>query len=751
MSSFTWEKTDGLHCTSSMKYTDQSVGFVEPAFVTSQQHWQQPYGEDVKEGILDGINGFGNVNMAPAVHGSEEEEGLEHDNFGDGDYGEIEITIKFRGRTGSSTTSRKMKLTSNVHPNSGLPTALKLEQPTEDFPQCHRVFSTRDNRGVCILDAGSGCACDEFSPSILRELLGQTISPTGLAIDPSFDHRFSYAVSDFPSDEVAVSRKHRKASTSAGKKRLLSNASEEQSQILQPNKKNPRLAASMEGADDNDADDNGERHTCPYFKMYPERHLECGTKDLAQRPKIKSHIIKDHLKKSNTPIPPEIKSQKCEPWDRWCKWIVQSSSKSDRPVPNSTPDFYPILNYVVAAASEIPSDGLTCFSSVILRLFKAVQTSPNDWVPFITGLEELERSLNVTGPNIGSVNPRRAYPAPKEEDEEDDEKLAIPLEEDAPTSNRDVDELNLKLDTSLPSHCSNSELSLTQYPTSASSSAAESLPQQPPAYTLSQHPTSFSNIPESAAISMEDFTTPNPHGLFPNSDFETLSAWFNFGMAEQNHQDPSPTIEPGYFEPPPPPPPPQPQQEAIEHPPMDHLSIPPGIGTNSKSLIRAAAPPRVRKRKHGAPRPHRMEGAVLNDASPSTHTHGIKISTPNRVEKYEFEGQFSLSNFLEWLRTKFDWQFDTTDGRKLHCRDVREDIAIDNPDAIVAHLGSWATKGVFVQMPEFWLHTNSPRTLGMDKYSMFTPALVEIIQDGGFDVENMSLLLSSRQGSNGYH
>ena len=71
-----------------------------------RQHWQ--YGEDVKEGILESINGFGHI--APVVHGSEEEEGLGHDNFGDGEYGEIEITIKFRGRTGSSTTSRKLRV-----------------------------------------------------------------------------------------------------------------------------------------------------------------------------------------------------------------------------------------------------------------------------------------------------------------------------------------------------------------------------------------------------------------------------------------------------------------------------------------------------------------------------------------------------------------------------------------------------------------------------------------------------------------
>ncbi|RVD87123.1 uncharacterized protein DFL_005366 [Arthrobotrys flagrans] len=719
MSSFNWEKPDG-HCTS-MKYAEQSVGFVEPAasFVTPQ-HWQ--YGEDVKEGILDTINGFSHI--APAVHGSEEEERLEHDNFGDGEYGEIEITIKFRGRTGSSTTSRKLKLTSNS--NSSLPTVLKLEQQTDDFPQFHRVYSTRENKGVCILDADTGCACNEFSPTILRELLRQTITPTGLTIDPSFDHRFSYAVSDFPSDE-AVSRKSRKASISSGKKRLLSNASEEQSQLLQPNKKNPRLVAPIEGAEDNDGEDTGERHTCPYFKMYPEKHLECGTKDLAQRPKIKSHIIKDHLKKTNTPIPPEIKSQKCEPWDRWCKWIVQNSSKSDRPVPNSTPDFYPVLNYVVTAASEIPSDGLTCFSSVILRLFKAVQDSPNDWVPFITGLEELERSLNVTGPILGSIAPRRTHPAPKEED--DDEKLAISFEVDKPTSNGDVDELNLKLDTLPSSHCG--DLSFGQYPTSATSTTADSLPHPSSAYTLSQHPTAFSNVPEHTTI-IEDFTNSNAHNLYPNPDFE-LSAWFNFGMADPNHQDPS-TLEPECYEPPPPPPPPQPQQETIEPSPIDHLSVPPGIGTNSKSLVRAVVPPRVRKRKHGAPRPHRMEGAVLGDNSPLPHSHSVKVSSPTRVETYKFEGQFSVSNFMEWLHTKFDWQFGNADGRKLHCRDVREDIAIDTPESIIAHLGSWATKGVFVQIPEFWLHTDSSRTLAVIAegttstylYTLFTWAIVDL-------------------------
>ncbi|KAF3220750.1 hypothetical protein TWF679_008944 [Orbilia oligospora] len=739
MSSFNWQKPDG-HCTS-MKYADQSVGFVEPAAFVTPQHWQ--YGEDVKEGILETINGFSHI--APVVHGSEEEEGLGHDNFGDGEYGEIEITIKFRGRTGSSTTSRKLRLTSN--PNSSLPTVLKLEQPTDDFPQCHRIYSARENRGVCIVDADTGCACNEFSPSILRELLQQTITPTGLSIDPSFDHRFDYAVSDFPSDENVI-RKSRKASISSGKKRLLSNASEEHSQILQPNKKNPRLAAPTEGTEENDGEDTGERHTCPYFKMYPEKHLECGTKDLAQRPKIKSHIIKDHLKKTNTPIPPEIKSQKCEPWDRWCKWIVQNSSKSDRPVPNSTPDFYPILNYVVAAASEIPSDGLTCFSSVILRLFKAVQTSPNEWVSFITGLEELERSLNVTSPILGAIAPRRTNPAPKEED--DDEKLAITLEADDPTSNCDVDDLNLKLDTSLPSNCS--DLSLTHYPTSATSTTADSLPHPSSAYTLAQHhPTAFSNIPEHTTMAIDDFANSNPHNIYSNSDLDSLSMYFNFGMADTNLQDSSPALQEFYeHQAPPPPPPPQPQQETVEPPPMDHLSIPPGIGTNSKSLVRAAAQPRVRKRKHAASRPHRPEGAFLGDSGPAPHTHSVKVSSPSRVEIYEFEGQFSVSNFLEWLQSKFDWQFGASDGRKLHCRDVREDIVIDATDAIVAHLGSWATKGVFVQMPEFWLHTDSPRTLGMDKYSMFTPALVERIQDGGFEMENMSLLLNTRPGSSCY-
>ncbi|KAK6344611.1 hypothetical protein TWF718_006569 [Orbilia javanica] len=735
-SSFNWEKPDG-HCTS-MKYADQTVGFVEPAasFVPSQQ-WQ--YGEDQKEGILGSMNGFSHI--APTVHGHEEEEGLvpvpEHDNFGDGEYGEIEITIKFRGRIGSSTTSRKLRLTSN--PNSSLPTVLKLEQPTDDFPQCHRVYSPRDTRGVCIVDAESGCACNEFSPSILRELLGQTISPTGLVIDPSFDHRFSYAVSDFPSDEPVV-RKSRKASTSSGKKRLLSNASEEHSQLMQPNKKNPRLAAPTEGAEENDGEDTGERHTCPYFKMYPEKHLECGTKDLAQRPKIKSHIIKDHLKKTNTPIPPEIKSQKCEPWDRWCKWIVQNSSKSERPVPNSTPDFYPILNYVVAAASEIPSDGLTCFSSVILRLFKAVQASPADWVPFINGLEELERSLNVTGPILGAIVPRRTHPAPKEE--EDDEQLAIPLEADVSISNDNINEIDLKIDTSMPTHCA--DLMLTQYPTSATSTTADSLSHSSSAYSLSQ-PT-FANIPEHSAVIVEDFANSNAHNICINSDFDQLSAWFDFAV------DPATNLEQELYTEtaPPPAPPSPPRQEVIEPPPMDHLTIPPGIGTNSKSLIRAAAPPRVRKRKHGAPRPHRIEGSLLGEGGPPTHTHSVKVTTPTRVEIYEFEGQFAVSSFMEWLHAKFDWQFNNTDGRILHCRDVKEDIAIFNHESIISHLASWATKGGFIQTPEFWLHTKSQRTLGMDKYSTFTPAFVELIQDGGVEIENMSLLLNARQGNSNY-
>ncbi|KAK6523025.1 hypothetical protein TWF281_002447 [Arthrobotrys megalospora] len=700
MSSFIWGKPDGH---TSMKYADQPVGFVEPAsFVAS--HWQ--YGQDVKEGILNSTNGYSD-HIAPAVHGSEE--GDHDDDFTDGEYGEIEITIKYTGRTGSSIRSKRLKLTSN--PNSNLPTVLKLEQPTDDFPLPHRVYSTQGNQSVCIVDEHAGCACNEFSPSILRDLLQQTISSAGLSIDSAFDHRYS-AVSDFPSDEAVNQRPRNTSSSLSGKKRLLSNASEDHSQVHQPNKKNPRLVAPTEGAEENDGDDNGERHTCPYFKMYPERYLECGTKDLAQRPKIKSHIIKDHLKKGGIPIPPEIKSQKCEPWDRWCKWIVQGSLKSDRPVPNSTPDFYPILNYVITAASEIPSDGLTCFSSVILRLFKSVQANPNDWVPFITGLEELERSLNVTNALVGSAAPRRTHPAPKEE--EDDEKLAIALETEDPTANSNTGGLELKLDTALPTHCN--DLSLSQYPTSATSTTAESLPHPPSAYDLTQHPTSFSNIPEHPSITLEDFAHTNNHHLFPSSDFESLSmsAWFNFGgMSDTTiHQDPTPTLESEYYEAQPPPPaqPAQTREETIEPPPMDHLSIPPGIGTNSKSLVRAAAPPRVRKRKHGTVRSHRIEGATLNDSAPPTHTHQVQVASPMQVEKYEFTGTFSVSNFLEWLRNKFDWHWDDADGRKLHCRDIREDIAIKTPDAIVAHLKSWSTKGVFVQMPEFWIDTTSQRT-----------------------------------------
>ncbi|KAK6340022.1 hypothetical protein TWF730_001799 [Orbilia blumenaviensis] len=736
-SSLIWGKPDDH---TSMKYPDQSGGFVEPASFVTSHHWS--FAEDVKEGILESTNGYSN-HIAPAVHGPEEEQ-EHHDDFSDGEYGEIEITVKFRGRAGSSVTSRKLKLTSN--PNSTLnpsfPTVLKLEQPTDDFPQPHRIYSAQENRSVCIVDQDSGCACSEFSPSILRELLRQTIDPAGLAIDLSFDNQYGCAISDYPSDEV-VSQRARKPSTSSGKKRLLSNASDEQ----QPNKKNPRLAAPIEGAEENDGEDNGERHTCPYFKMYPERHLECGTKDLAQRPKIKSHIIKDHLKKSGIPIPPEIKSQKCEPWDRWCKWIVHDSDKTDRPVPNSTPDFYPILNYIVTAASEIPSDGLTCFSSVILRLFKSVQASPNDWVPFITGLEELERSLNVTTPILSSAAPRRGQPLPKEED--DDDKIAMALETEGPTANCDTDGLVIKLDTSIPSHCS--DLSLAQYPTSATSTTADSLAHPPSTYELPQHTSTFQNIPEHGPIVLGDFSDPNTH-MFTNPDYEamSMSAWFNFGgMSEPTHQDATPTLEPDFYEPPPPPPP-QPREEIAETPPMDHLPVPPGIGTNSKSLVRAAAPPRVRKRKHGTVRTHRIEGAPLSDSPPSTHTHEVHVSTPTQLEKYEFVGQFSVTDFLEWLRCKFDWHFDGTDGRKLHCRDVREDIAISKPDAIMAHLSSWSTKGVFVQTPEFWLHTSSPRTLGMDKYSMFTPALVEMIQDGGFELDNMSLLLNSRPGSSSY-
>lgn len=332
MSSFIWGKPDDH---TSMKYsTDQSVGFVEPASFVST-HWQ--YGEEAeaegKESAVDSRDRFSN-HVAPGAHDSEEAD------LSDSDYGEFEIIIKFKGRSGSSTRSRKFKLTSHLSNES--PTVFKTEDPTDNLPQpSHHVFTSQDNQKLCLVDLEAGCVCEGFSPAIFRDMLAETLTGEGVSFD-HFDRGYSScAISDFPTDK-STAEKQRQASTSSGKKRLLSTASEDQ-----PNKKNPRLAPpeSTDAGESNDAEDGNERHTCPYFKMYPELHLECGTKDLAQRPKIKSHIIKDHLKKGGIPIPPEIRSQKCEPWDRWCKWIIQDSNKSDRPVPNSTPDFYPILNY----------------------------------------------------------------------------------------------------------------------------------------------------------------------------------------------------------------------------------------------------------------------------------------------------------------------------------------------------------------------------------------------------------------------
>ncbi|EPS40386.1 hypothetical protein H072_5812 [Dactylellina haptotyla CBS 200.50] len=726
--SFIWGKPDDR---TSMKYsTDQSAGFVEPTpFVSS--NWQ--YDEEGKEAAADSRASF-SEHVAPGGHASDD------GGFLDDQYGELEITIKFTSRTGSSVQSRKLKLMSRSgqligSQSAGLKSELSLESlPSSQAP--HRLFSPQDNQSLCVADEQSGCACKKFSPSIFRHLLAQTLSGSGLSFDPSFDRVYSCAVSDYP--EESAQPKSRQASASYGKKRLLSNASEDSSQI-QPSKKNPRLAAvdSADGQDlaDADADDGTERHTCPYFKMYPEKYLECGTKDLAQRPKIKSHIIKDHLKKGGMAIPPEIKSQKCEPWDRWCKWIVQNSSKSDRPVPNSTPDFYPVLNYVVTAASEIPSDGLTCFSSVILRLFKSVQSNPSDWSSFINGLEELERSLNTAGPATvaPSVSSRRNFP-PKE-----DEK---PL-----TLNEDThEEASQQAENVVSTRC---EEPLEHFSTSATVTNPEQMqPVATTAYDMPQHPpTTYTSVSDpSLTTAPEEFAYPHshmPHNMYTNSnEYEVdLASWIDYNptMAPEQHIQP---VDTSFFEPI------QQSREQQPHPepPTDHFSVPPGIGTNSKSLVRAAQPPRVRKRKHGTVRSHHVEGATLNDNAPPSQTQHISVATPHSEEKYEFTGRFSLTNFLRFLERKFNFTFDREDERKLWCVDVREDIHIHSPDGIKAHLKSWSTKGSFTTTPVFRIDTGSSRTLGFEKYAMFTPDFVEGILDGD-SIADMSYLLSFRPGS----
>ncbi|KAK6541375.1 hypothetical protein TWF694_007188 [Orbilia ellipsospora] len=701
-SSFIWEKPDDH--SPSMKYpTDQPAGFVEPSsFVSSDRHWQ--YGSDSKDGVVGSSNGFSD-HVAPGLRSVEEEADLE-----DGQYGELEITIKFTGRAGSSTRSRRLKLMSRSPQNNSGPTVLKSEHPAEESsPPLHRIYSSQDSQRICAFDQETGCACEEFSPSIFRNLVSQALSASGLSIDSSLDHLYSCAVSDLPEDNESRPKPRQ---ASSGKKRLLSNASEENAQS-QPNKKNPRLSENIDNQDTNDADDGNERHTCPYFKMYPERHLECGTKDLAQRPKIKSHIIKDHLKKGNIAVPPEIKSQKCEPWDRWCKWIVQDSPKSNRPVPNSTPDFYPILNYIVTAASGIPSDGLTCFSSVMLRLFKSVQTSPNDWVMFITGLEELERSLNATVPTAA---PTTNGPSRKNQPQKGDEKPLL-LTEDADQE----DDPEHQVETVIPASCNDS---LAQYPSSETLATTS-------AYTISQHtphpPKSYPNIHDPSPTTItEDFAHSHNNlaqDLFPQSNDFEFPNWLNYGMlsADQTMQPEVAPTEPTYYETVPPR-----EQPSPPEPPMEsHFSIPPGIGTNPKSLVRAALPPRVRKRKTGTVRSHHVEGAPLNDSAAATQVHTISVLSAGQEQKYEFRGRFSITSFLSFLKREFNFSFDKPEERKIWCVDVREDIQIHAPDGIKAHLKSWSTKGGFTSTPSFRIDPCSDRAFGMEKYAMFTPDFVE--------------------------
>ncbi|KAF3913688.1 hypothetical protein AA313_de0202001 [Arthrobotrys entomopaga] len=694
-SSFIWEKPDDH--SSSMKYpTDQPVGFVEPSsFVSSGRHWQ--YGGDSKDGAVGSSNGFSD-HVAPGIRSVVEAD------FEDGQYGELEITVKFTGRVGSSTRSRRLKLTSRSVRNTNGPTLLKPEPSLEGMsPSLHRFSCSRDNQRLCAFDQETGCACADLAPSIFRDLISQTLNGSGLSIDSSLDQVYSCAVSDSLEENTSRS----KSRQPSGKKRLLSNASEENLQS-QPNKKNPRLADNIDSQDANDADDGNERHTCPYFKMYPERHLECGTKDLAQRPKIKSHIIKDHLKKGNIAIPPEIKSQKCEPWDRWCKWIVQDSPKSNRPVPNSTPDFYPILNYIVTAASGIPSDGLTCFSSVMLRLFKSVQSSPSDWVLFITGLEELERSLNSIVP--ASTQPTNVPSRKNPPSQKGDEKHLLLIED----ADRE-DDPEHEAETVIPTTSSES---IVQYSTSETLATAA-------AYAMPQHapppPTSYSNIHDPSPTTItQDFTHSHSNltqDVFPHStDFEFQNWLICDDMAGEGA-----STEPAYYDTVPPrepPPPPEPLMEP-------HFSIPPGIGTNPKSLVRTALTPRVRKRKTGTVRSHHVEGAPLNDSAAVTQPQTISVTSAGEEQKYEFSGRFSISSFLGFLRNKFNFSFDKPDDRKVWCVDVREDIQIHAPDGIKAHLKSWSTKGGFTSTPSFRIDPCSDRAFGMEKYAMFTPDFVE--------------------------
>ncbi|KAF3935199.1 hypothetical protein ABW19_dt0200190 [Dactylella cylindrospora] len=676
------------------------------------RHWQ--YEEDEKGSVVEQSKGYSDrvtVNV--------------DEDFMDDNYGELEIIFKFRGRGGTSIRSRKLKLTSNLNQSIGSAMIPKSEHSMEEVsPGLHGAYSSQDNRSLCVSDEESGCACKDFSPSIFRKLLTETLNSVGLAttgllaadgfFDQSFDNDMNAcAVSDYATEDGNGKRSRQVSGIFGGKKRLLSNASEENVRI-QPSKKNPRLQAeSADGQESADSDENGERHTCPYFKMFPERYLECGTKDLAQRPKIKSHMIKDHLKKSGIPIPPEIKSQKCEPWERWCKWIIQGGPKTDRPIPNSTPDFYPILNYIVTAASEIPSEGLTCFSSVMLRLFKSIQSDPAEWMPFIKGLEELEQSLNNPGSSSASstTSTRKIVPSKEEEMITSTEGVAYhPADTEISHDNTAPDHH----EEPVAPHFTPSHLN----PTEELSSATYTTLVQPP-------PSPFTSIPHHALV--EEYAVQFEHvapTLYSQTEFDEL--WGDL-MSNQVLQD-RPPVEPGYSYQP------EPTAEKPVEPPEDHFAVPPGVGTNSKSLVRAVQSPRVRKRKNGTVRQQSVEGASLHDSAPPTQTHTISVTHADQAESFEFKGRFSVSQFQSWLKAKFSFTFDRTDGRKLWCIDVKEDIQIHSPDGIKAHLKTWSTKGNYTGVPSFKIDTCSSRTLGASKWAQITPDMIDtIVQEDTMD------------------
>ncbi|KAK6331229.1 hypothetical protein TWF696_003289 [Orbilia brochopaga] len=727
-----WGKPDGC---APMKFSNQSVGFVEPASFVSNVPSQWQFDEDAKASvhIESDSNGDYSDDLPTGIGGSGDGQG----GFADGDdYGEVEIVIRYKGRTGPSTSSsRKFRLTSE---HVSVPTATKVELSTNVLPRSsHRVYLPPSAQRLCIVDKETGCACNEFSPPILTSLLSQSLSGSGLAVGPSLDCCHSTcSASDHTDDYVTSTSKS--TSSPSGKKRLLSNASDDGAQA-QP-KKQPRLsqAEGTDAQDTNDGEEGGERHTCPYFKMYPERHLECGTKDLAQRPKIKSHIIKDHLKKSGIPIPPEIKSQKCEPWDRWCKWIVQDSPKADRPVPNSNPDFYPVLNYIVSAASEIPSDGLTCFSSVMLRLFKAVHAKPGEWSPFINGLESLEQSLNNTGPSSLNGGDPLHHPSSSET-----EGNSLAAESDKASCHQD--QSGLDMGVSLSNHCN--DVPLSHYPSVAAASIPEDLLVPSQAFAMSAHPTSYGDLPEPSHCHLpEDFgRTHDPLGqsLFASpGDLIDLSHWLNYPpMGDATMQQDRQILAPGYYEP---------MQSCGKpaEPAGDHFAAPSGIGTNSKSLVRAAQPPRVRKRKHGSVRAQHVEGTPLNDNAslPSLRKISVTASSTGEEQQFEYSERFSVTAFLKWLQATFDFSLEKNDGRKLWCVDIREDIQVHAADTIKAHLKSWSTKGSFTEMPSFRIDTCSSRAFGGEKWSKITPEYVDdIIQDESID--DGRHILSSRPGS----